>query len=135
MNNSLKLYAPENYWNAINSQQDLSKILNGCGTDGWKGQLVPETLWGLSVTDACNIHDWMYEQGKTIADKEEADRVFLNNMVRTVNHHHANNSCIFGCIKKKLQLIRARTYYEAVKHFGGDAFWANVNLDQNFKAV
>ncbi len=144
MSNPLKLYAPKEYWDAITDAKkddekktELEKILNGCGAEGWKSALVPETLWGLSVTSACNIHDWMYTFPKisTIEDKELADRVFLNNMVRIINHHHENDSCVIGCILKKLRLRRARIYYEAVSLFGGDAFWAGKNTDDNFQML
>ena len=40
---NLELYAPESYWAA--TPDELGKIVNGCGTSGWKGKLVPETLY------------------------------------------------------------------------------------------
>ncbi len=123
----LKLYAPKSYWEA--SEDELKKITNGCGTDGWKGALVPETLWGLSVSTACNIHDWMYQKGQSFESKEEADRVFLNNMVRTVNYNTNN------CILKKLRRHRAKVYFEVVSLFGGDAFWNGKNPVDTFKDI
>jgi hypothetical protein len=112
----MKLYAPLEYWQLTNNTD-----VNGCGTGGWKNTLVPETLWGLSVTEACNIHDWMYLVGKTNDDKVTADRVFLNNMTRIIN---ANRSC---WVIRILRLRRAKLYYEAVKYFGGPAFWHGKN--------
>lgn len=123
---NFKLYAPLNYWNATKEQLDT--ITNGCGTAGWKGLLVPETLFGLSVSESCNIHDWMYHHGKTVEDKEEADRVFLNNMTRTVN---AKKSF---WLLRKLRLWRAKTFYNAVKDYGSDAFWANKNNPEEFRS-
>lgn len=112
------LYAPLEYWmiNGINPET------NGCGTGGWKNALVPEKLFWLSVTPACNIHDWMYSVGKSHEDKEAADRVFMNNMVRLIN---AQQSC---WLIRFLRLHQARIYYDAVKFFGGSAFWAGKNL-------
>lgn len=124
-NINLKLYAPSKYWTS--SHEDLSVVANGCGTSGWKGLLVPDTLWGLSVSGSCNIHDWMYHYGKNSNDKLEADRAFLNNMVRTINYHTSN----WGL--RKLRLSRARTYFEAVQIFGGPAFWDNKNTLEEFK--
>ncbi len=111
------LYAPKEYWET----QDRTAICNGCGTKGLGGILVPDTLYGLSVTDACNIHDWMYAYGRSAADKEEADRVFLNNMVRIVQGRTQ-----WGWLKS-LRLRRARKYYLAVKYGGGPAYWTGKN--------
>lgn len=124
-NSNLKLYAPVEYWNATN--EELSGITNGCGTSGWKGMLVPENIWGLPVSESCNIHDWMYHHGQAIEDKNEADRVFLNNMTRTINAQRSNS------VVRKLRLVRANTYYQAVKNFGGEAFWANKNSLEEYR--
>jgi hypothetical protein len=131
MSNSkkLKLYAPKEYWNAIDAKTDISSIINGCGTTDWKGELIPESLLGLSITPACNIHDWMYYYGETYQDKEEADRVFLNNMVRIINNDSDN------VFLKKARLAEAKVYYEAVKNFGGHAFWENKNQTGTFREV
>ena len=122
---NLKLYAPESYWVATPDEREL--IVNGCGTSGWKGKLVPESLYGLSVSESCNIHDWMYHHGKDINDKNTADRVFLNNMIRTIEHKGG------FCLLRKLRLRRARLYYRAVENFGGPAFWANKNKPEQFR--
>ena len=52
-----ELYKPESYKRAQASEID--NVCNGCGSKGLGGWLVPDTLYGLSVTEACNIHDWM----------------------------------------------------------------------------
>jgi hypothetical protein len=116
---AVSLYAPQSYIDA--SPEVRAQVVNGCGTEGWKGELVPETMYGLDVSPACNIHDWMYVTGATLADKEEADRVFLNNLLRLIE---AAGGCT---VLRWLRRRRARTYYEAVQHFGGPAFWAGKN--------
>lgn len=115
------LYAPPSYVSA--DAEVRARVVNGCGTEGWKGELVPETLWGLNVSAACDIHDWMYVAGETLADKEEADRVFLNNLLRLIDTAGG------WWLLKKLRRQRARTYYEAVHLFGGPAFWDGKNPD------
>ena len=122
---SLALFAPESYWQATPEQ--LNMIVNGCGTSGWKGKLVPEKLWGVSVSESCNIHDWMYHHGVDIKDKEQADRVFLNNMLRTIECSTSNG------FVKKLRIRRARVYHHAVCYFGGPAFWENKNKPDQVK--
>ncbi len=113
------LFAPQGYINA--SPLLRSRVVNGCGTDGWKGQLVPEKIWGLPVTAACNIHDWMYSAGFDIADKREADRAFLNNMLRLIDA--AGGIGLLRWLRRK----RALKYYQAVAEFGGAAFWDSKN--------
>jgi len=110
------LYAPKSFLEA----HDIVKaeICNGAGPKGY-GWIVFDTMYGLSVTEAADIHDWMYYMGVDITDKEEADRVFLNNMNRIIE------------TKTKwkwlrwLRKERAAKYYYAVKWFGGPAFWEN----------
>lgn len=116
---AVQLYAPESYVDA--SAAERAAVCNGCGPSGWKVDLVPDSLWGLSVAGACNIHDWMYHEGKTIEDKAGADRVMLNNMLRLVN----------GRTRWRwLRWLRRRSahvYYQAIKRYGGPAFWEGKN--------
>lgn len=121
--NNQKLFAPETYWSA--TPEERKTICNGCGTAGWKGKLVPDTMWGLDISKACNIHDWMYHYGKTEAERCEADRVFLNNLIRIINTE--------GGWLASLRRYRATTYYNSVHNYGGPAFWDNKNPDGTMK--
>jgi hypothetical protein len=94
----------------------IDEIANGCG-DGWRACLIPNTMYGLSILPACQIHDWDYHHGATIDDKEEADRRFLNNLLRIIEAHSANH------VTRALRNRRALKYYEAVRIYGGPAFW------------
>jgi hypothetical protein len=126
--NPLKLFAPAGYWTCSDSVR--LRIVSGCGPGGgWKALLVPETLWGLSVNEACNIHDWMYHVGETIEEKKEADRVFLNNMIRIIDAKTRWNWL------KRLRLRRAKIYYLAVCWFGGPAFWAGKNMPEEERSI
>lgn len=113
-----RLYAPESYWEA--SREEREARCNGCGPKGF-GLLVPDTVWGLRITPACDIHDWMYCFGKTEADKEEADSVFLNNMIRIIDAGTSFN------LLRWLRQQRAHKYYWSVKELGGPAFWSGKN--------
>lgn len=122
MKKPIELYAPEGYWQTL--PEVLKQITNGCGTSGWKGALVPDTIYLLDIKPACNIHDYMYAAGLTLAAKKEADRVFLNNMLRIID-------AAGGCsLLRMLRRRRAKIYYEAVHHFGGPAFWDGKNEPQ-----
>jgi hypothetical protein len=116
----LVLFAPEQY-NKLTPEQK-KRLCNGCGAKG--GISVPNTFYGLSMKECCNIHDFMYSKGRSLEDKNKADRVFLNNCVRTIT---AKSSWIL----KPLRLARAKEYYLAVKYFGADAFWSGKNDIKN----
>jgi len=93
---------------------------DGCGS-GWNAKLVPDTIFGMSITDCCCPHDYDYFIGMTIEDKQAADRRLKNNIYRKISHDTKwwrNNRFI-----KSLMRHRARVYYEAVKEFGAEAFW------------
>jgi hypothetical protein len=121
-----QLFAPASYNEA---SPEVRAAVNGCGTAGWKGDLVPDTIWGLCITPSCNRHDWMYTCGSTLADKNEADRVFFNNMLRQIDA--AGGLWII----KRLRRNRAWEYFEAVDHFGGPAFWDGKNPAVNLSAA
>lgn len=118
------LYAPEGYW--CMSETVRSALTNGCGPGGWKFDLVPDTVYGLSIHVACDIHDYMYAMGETIADKDEADRVFLNNCIRLVYAAQG----FWARVLRYPRLMRVKFYFEMVQHFGGPAFWSGKN-DKN----
>ena len=121
------IYAPGTYW--LLSPEDRAILTNGCGTKGLGGVLVPDKLFGLSITAACNIHDFMYNEGKSIADKEAADRSFLNNMLRIIEAESYN------AIMVKIRSKSALQYYKAVRDFGGPAFWSGKNKEQELGRI
>ena len=127
MTTNTLLYAPADYWRLSGIAK--GRLCNGCGTKGLCGVIVPDTIWGLCITPACDIHDFQYATGETIADKESADRAFLNNMLRLIE---AGTKWRW---LKRLRARRARTYYDAVRRFGGPAFWAGKNRPEETGVV
>lgn len=121
----MKLFAPESYW-LLNPVQK-SDICNGCGSKDSKFDFVPDSIYWLSICEACDIHDYMYAIGLTLEDKREADRVFLNNMLRQIE---VGNKWL-----RPLRRRRALKYYEAVTMFGGPSFWRGKNSPEEFKEV
>ncbi len=95
----------------------LETMCNGCGAGGsWFRP--PSKIYGTKILEACIIHDHAYYVGVTHEDKEEADRAFLNNMLRLIDRRTRWYK------PTKLQRWRAKRYYQAVKCYGGSAFWA-----------
>lgn len=119
------LYAPQSYVDAL--PETRAAITNGCGAGGWKLDLVPDSILGVDIAPACNIHDWMYSSGSTLADKQEADRVFLNNMLRIVEEKSGNFATRF--IRRRLALH----YYAAVRDYGSQYFWEDKNPPETFR--
>ena len=110
------LYAQASFKNSPLDR--LADICNGCGAAGsWFRP--PAKIWGTSIIEACIIHDYDYYAGVTYEDKEEADRVFLNNMLRLIDKRTRWYK------PTKFQRWRAKRYYQAVKYYGGAAFWGN----------
>ena len=123
----VKLFAPESYY----SDPRVEEIVGGCGPGkGFGDWIVPDRIWGVSIVEACKRHDWMYFIGMTKEDKEEADRVFLNNMLRIIDDYDGWSRFFNG-----FRRYRAVTYYNAVRDFGGPAFWNEKNEDREFREV
>ena len=108
------LLAPNSFWSLDVGQ--LHKFCNGCGASG-SALPIPQTHWGLSVEMCCNIHDWMYKIGKTEADRNFADLIFLRNMIY---QSRTKGSAILFIPRA----YRALTYYLAVDRMGRAAFKA-----------
>jgi len=108
----MRLKAPPDYWTL--SPEKKKEICNGCGAKG--GMPVPDTIYGLRITEVCNIHDFMYHIGVTELDREMADEWMLDNM-RTL----INNSAWYLRGPRK---VRAKLYYRAVRTFGKKPFFS-----------
>ena len=127
---TLKLFSPQHV-----QEMDREKYLNGgCGPQGWKLDLVPDSLLGINIKECCRIHDAMYSLGVhgigidgSEDHRGECDRVFLNNMIRTVNHRRWQLPFL-----KRARLWLARRYYLAVHVYGGPAYWDNKNTELEF---
>jgi len=107
-----ELLAPASFWLA--TEKEIEDKTGGCGPGSIGDWFVPDTMYGESVFLACQIHDWMYGQGRTEEDKKWADIVFLVNMTLLII---ADDSLL-----DPLRLRRVMTYFEAVYYGGGDSF-------------
>ena len=65
------------------------KKYNGCGPDG-VGEITPDTIYGLDISDLCCVHDHMSERCSNLIDEIIADAVLAANLVvRIVNNSNA----------------------------------------------
>jgi hypothetical protein len=111
----VKLVAPDSYFSA--PPEVIEAVVNGCGAATSKFDFVPDTMWGLSIQPACNIHDWDYHEGETWQDKHRADERFLINLIRIIR------VCSRGPLRIP-RYLRAIKYYIAVDILGADAFFS-----------
>lgn len=104
----MDLLAPASYLAADVTERVL--VCNGCGPGSWRLDMVPDSVMGLDISLACNIHDWMYAWDW---DRVQADVWFLANMV------------ILACRGSKwllpFRLVVICNYFLAVR-FGGETF-------------
>jgi len=112
----VELKAHPAYYNL--SAAEKAEICNGMGAkDSFLAKLIPNTMYGLDVSEAGNRHDLRYHIGQTEEDKRIADREFLENLLIIIN----NKGGWLAWLRRR----RALKYYEAVYYRGHDAFWAN----------
>lgn len=116
----IPIYYPKSYLKATDKQ--LNKICNGCGAkDGIK---VPDSMWGLCIVKACEIHDWMYERGLTQGDLDFANAMFDYNLRAIIK----NESNVFT---RYWRLNRADKYAFMVEKFGDKAYWVNKEKNKD----
>jgi hypothetical protein len=100
MTESQGLLAPESYWTL--HEDEKYEITNGCGPSR-ATSLVPNTIMGVNIRAACDIHDYTYAQSETVKSREEADFLFSYNM-------------------RSLAYFGVDLYLMAVRLFGGKYF-------------
>ena len=111
---ALKLYAPKDYWKL--TKEEKSEICNGCGAKG--GIKVPDTMYGLDIKEACNIHDFMFNDGATYGDFLFSNAIFIFNLTSIIIHKS-------NWFTATLRLSRSTKYFIAVALKGQEAYWSN----------
>lgn len=146
--NPYKLFAPSAFWKLVlENSPRLKEICNGVGSRlSWTYHFTPNTIWGLNIKSAADIHDFQYTEPKifpcvidgetfnTALDyKNHADRVFLNNNIRIFEYHEALPG-FTGWFHRRLggvRRARAYEYYTILQKFGGTSFFADKNNKDN----
>jgi hypothetical protein len=103
----------------------------GCGPGGIGDFLVPDTVYGLSIREACRIHDWGYRHCEMSSEEDRArhDRILHNNSQRIIT---AGTDWRWV---KVLRMRRALTYYQMVRNFGANAYWGERNVAKDMAEV
>ena len=114
------LIIPESFENATEPEREAST--NGCGPKGWLSLVVPDEFFGVDVSFACQIHDWMYYTGRSWEDKIRADIAFLHNLLTIALEDYYEISDY----KRVQRIRRCYTYYRSVERYGSCAFMSEV---------
>jgi len=124
----MKLFASVKCWQFKAEHPDEFNSF-GCGPGGIGDWLVPDTIYGLSIKPACQVHDWDYRfgEGHSEEERKKADKRFLTNMLQIINEHGGNFAI------KSLRRRRAKTYYSAVRWFGASAYFSERSTDEQFR--
>lgn len=118
----MKLYAPISYYEA--TEEERKTVCNGCGAKG--GMNVPDTMYGLVISEACHRHDWMTAHGKTLGDFYFAGAIFILNLTLII----VNSSNKFT---SALRLMRASKYFVAVMYAGLSHYWEDKEKNDEMK--
>lgn len=73
---------------------------------------IPDAILGLSIKEACCIHDWMYGIVSTEAYRKFADRIFLDNVLAIIDRD--TNWSLLRWLRK----LVAYGYYQGLKVVG-----------------
>lgn len=111
MKYDLELESPLSYKTAPQSVKD--KCCNACGAQGWKVDIVPDNILGVDISEACNIHDWMYREA--VDTRKECDRIFRRNMTRLVISEKSD-------FKRYWRRVLVWWYWRGVRRFGGPSY-------------
>lgn len=90
------------------SMDAIMEMTNGCGREGIEGRIVPDTIWGLDISPACRVHDYMYTHADALAEENYADAIFGANLISLIQQKTS-----FPLLKW-LRLRRAYKYIDAV---------------------
>jgi len=100
----------------------LDLICNGCGAANAMFDFVPDTIWGMDISKACNRHDFEYWWHDSEAKRKEADDNFYSNLLWLIKSE--------GGWLRYPRRVRAWAYYRMVRYFGESAF-VNKSITSN----
>ncbi len=95
---------------------DSSEIVGGCGPGEWGDPLVPDSILGVDISPACDIHDYAYLIGETEEEKTNADIELFANGFRIIKQKSKNKFTSF------LRAIILSWYFLAVAYGGQSSY-------------
>ena len=108
--------APEEVWLQLLEEVKLPRHLrniNGCGSKSTS--FIPDSIWGLSLTPLCHIHDIHYSLSTVPDDCDTANFLFLKNSVKYIT---SNSHWLIGWFRR----FRIAKYVSGVELVGTNAY-------------
>ena len=84
---------------------EILDATNGCGRAGHLDEHAPEKIYGLDISPACRVHDWMYGFATTLEEEQYADAIFAANVISLIQQ---------GTKSKVLMWLRLRMAYRYI---------------------
>lgn len=110
-----QLRACDEFWSLTPVQ--VAEIAHGCGPGkGWKESIIPDFIFGVSLTPACIIHDVEFHFGETLDDMKEANQNFIHNMLEI--NSQDSRFWLAKIIRRQLIFL----YYSATEDLGRFTF-------------
>ena len=127
---TIRLYAEPECWEFRDAYPDDWKYF-GCGPGDIGDYLVPDNILGVSVREACRVHDWYYRffEGNTEEDRRMADRIFFNNMTKIIRG--AGGRWLLVRLRCRIALV----YYRSVVTYGANSFWESRNKPETLRRI
>ena len=85
-----RLRAPEGF--------DPSQIVGGCGPGKWGDRLIPNSILGVDISPACDIHDYCYLIGETEEGRTNADIELFANAFRILKQQSGRIPLFFRSV-------------------------------------
>ena len=106
----VELVAPDGYTTTCNS---LNEFTDCCGPgDGFFERIIPDSILGLRISAACDIHDYCFSHGaNTWADFHQANSIFMKNILSIITSRSMTGLAW-------LRVIIASFYFKAVDEIG-----------------
>mgnify|MGYP000344950273 CR=1 FL=1 len=121
----LPLYIPKTYTNS--TKQKIEKVCNGCGAKG--GIKFPSSFLGVKIKTACNVHDWMFEEGVTLGDYFFSNLMFFWNLFALIW-----NSSNWFTISIRTPMVMSY-FLATMSKRGQEAFWVNGKVENKNKHI
>lgn len=86
--------------------EEFKRITNGCGPAGWKIDIIPDTIYGLSIFDECCNHDIDWHFAETWAVAELGNMLFKKAVHYKIKQH--------AWILRGVRYIRFHWYMKSV---------------------
>jgi len=107
-----RLRAPQDF--------DSSKIVGGCGPGEWGNEFIPDSILGVAISPACDIHDYCYYlTGGTEEERTNADIELFANAFRILKQRSRKIPLFFRCVVLGLYFM-ACVYGGGVTYGDGD---------------